>query len=317
MGKAEKLAAEVGRSLEEALPKLRKTIRKKLPLAVAAMLEGQTPNTLELSTFLPLETARADMREQWLRRLLRKALVDSGEILEPFAGQVLEDASSGGQTILLSMDQTDLGRRFAILMLSVRCGERALPLAWKIESGDANIGFSGQQELLDRVRSWLPESAAVILLADRFYPSAALFAWILAAGWRYRLRLRGNLVVDVGGAGGARPVTWRQAGANVTNPRHGCSRKAFPRRSASGTRGAPRALDHRHGRRGPVPVQWTPRGEERYPRSAGSVACDEPETGRRWITRRYSLQGSSSRAGWQRGTLPAPLKGRRRQVAQG
>lgn len=203
MGKAEKLAAEVGRSLEDALPKLRKTIRKKLPLAVAAMLEGQTPNTLELSTFLPLETARADMREQWLRRLLRKALVDSGEILEPFAGQVLEDASSGGQTILLSMDQTDLGRRFAILMLSVRCGERALPLAWKIESGDANIGFSGQQELLDRVRSWLPESAAVMLLADRFYPSAALFEWVLAAGWRYQLRLRGNLVVDVGGAGGA------------------------------------------------------------------------------------------------------------------
>jgi len=43
----------------------------------------------------------------------------------------------------------------------------------------------------------------------------------------------------------------------------------------------------------PVPFRRTPRSEKRYPRPAGSVACDEPETGRRWITRgcsrRYSL----------------------------
>jgi len=32
---------------------------------------------------------------------------------------------------------------------------------------------------------------------------------------------------------------------------------------------------------GPEPFQWTPRGGERYPRTAGSVAGDEPESGRR------------------------------------
>jgi len=49
----------------------------------------------------------------------------------------------------------------------------------------------------------------------------------------------------------------------------------------------------RSGLREPVPFRRTPRSEKRYPRPAGSVACDEPETGRRWITRgcsrRYSL----------------------------
>ena len=36
----------------------------------------------------------------------------------------------------------------------------------------------------------------------------------------------------------------------------------------------------------PDPVWWTPRShEERYPRTAGSVARDEPGTGRRWVTR--------------------------------
>ena len=49
-----------------------------------------------------------------------------------------------------------------------------------------------------------------------------------------------------------------------------------------------RALIERHHE--PVPLSWTPRGEKRYPRTAGSVVRDEPEIGRRWITRYSSLQ---------------------------
>jgi hypothetical protein len=41
-----------------------------------------------------------------------------------------------------------------------------LPLAWRVEVGPANIGFSGQQAVLDQVRGWLPDGAAVLLLAD-------------------------------------------------------------------------------------------------------------------------------------------------------
>ena len=48
MGKTNKLADEVRIGLEEALTRMRKTILKQLPLAVAAMLEARTPNTMEL-----------------------------------------------------------------------------------------------------------------------------------------------------------------------------------------------------------------------------------------------------------------------------
>ncbi len=63
------------------------------------------------------------------------------------------------------------------------------------------MGFTGQPGLLEQVGGWLPEGVAVRLLADRFYPSVALFEWLIAAAWQYRLRLKGNLLVDVGGAG--------------------------------------------------------------------------------------------------------------------
>jgi hypothetical protein len=154
LGNTEKLAGEVRRGLEQTLPGLRKTILKKLPLAVAAMIEARTPNTSELATVLPLATERADMREQWLRRLLSNTLLEPGYILEPLSRQALQQASADGQTILLSMDQTDLGNRFAILMLSVGVGDRSLPLAWLVEGGAANIGWNGQQMLLERVRNW-------------------------------------------------------------------------------------------------------------------------------------------------------------------
>ena len=198
MGTVQKLAEKVKAGLQTALPKLRKTVINQLALAVGAMIEAQTPNTIELANVLPLPTEQQERREQGLRRLLKNPLLESPVILEPFTRTALEEAARNGQTIILSMDQTDLGDRFAVLMVALQVGDRSLPLAWEVEAGAANIGFAGQQVLLERVRAWLPPDAAVLLLGDRFYPSAELLAWLHQHGWQYRLRLKGNLTVDTG-----------------------------------------------------------------------------------------------------------------------
>ena len=198
MGTVKKLAEEVERGLAGALPGLRKTVVRKLALAVGAMIEGQTPNTVELANLLPLKTERQDMREQWLRRLLKNPLLLATAVMEPFARAELAQAARNGQTVLLSLDQTDLGDRMAVLMVGLRVGGRALPLAWLAEEGPANIGFEGQRKPLEQVLAWLPDGACVLLSADRLYPSSDLFAWLDAQGWGYRLRLKGNLLADPG-----------------------------------------------------------------------------------------------------------------------
>ena len=167
VGTVRRLAMEVGLGLKAALPKLRKTVVSKVALAVGAMIEGQTPNTTELANLLPLDTDRQDMREQWLRRLLKNPLLSSVEVLEPWARQALAAAGQNGQTIILSMDQTDVGDRFALLMVSLGVGDRALPLAWTVEAGPANLGFNAQNVLLERVRAWLPAGVEVLLSANR------------------------------------------------------------------------------------------------------------------------------------------------------
>ena len=160
MATVRRLAEEVARGLRTALPKLRKTVVDKVALAVGAMSERQTPNTAELANVLPLATERQDMREQWLRRLLKNPLLSSA-VLEPWVRQVLAEACRNGQTVVLSLDQTDLGDRFAVLMLGLVLGDRAVPLAWAVEAGPANLGFDYQRPLLERVRNWLPEPAEV------------------------------------------------------------------------------------------------------------------------------------------------------------
>jgi hypothetical protein len=198
MGTVKRLAEEVERGLRGTHPELRKTVVSKLALAVGAMIEGQTPNTVELANLLPLETERQDMREQWLRRLLKNPLLHGEVVMEPLARQELQEAARNGQIVLLSMDQTDIGDRMAVLMVCVRIGDRSLPLAWIAEEGAANIGFEGQRIVLEQVRGWLPAGAVVMLSADRFYPSAELFKWLDRHGWHYRLRLKGNLLADPG-----------------------------------------------------------------------------------------------------------------------
>jgi len=99
----------------------------------------------------------------------------------------------------LILDQSRASERHQILMLALRWGERALPLAWRVEKTEGAIGFGVQKGLLDTIAAWLPEGAHVRLLGDRFYGTPALIGHCQSLGWDYRLRLKGNLRLWIGG----------------------------------------------------------------------------------------------------------------------
>src|SRR5688572_12634365 len=189
------IAASLSAELKQRLPKQRRTQRVKLALLVATMLDVRSANLMDLAAGLPREADRTDMRYQWITRLLGNPLVVSDEIMEPFSREVLERAAVGGQPLVLILDQSKVSDRHQVLMLALRCGERALPLAWRVEETDGAIGFETQKALLDAVVPWLPTRAEVRLMGDRFYGTADLIGWCQERGWDYRLRLKGNLVV--------------------------------------------------------------------------------------------------------------------------
>lgn len=198
MGTVIQPAEEVERGLAGALLGPRKTVVGKSALAVGAMIERQTPNTVERANLLPLESERQDRREQWPRLLLKTPLLASTGVVEPFVLAALAQAVRNGQTVLRAMDQTDLCNRMALRGVAPRVGDQVPPLAWLAEAGPAHIGSEVQKNPLEPVRAWLPPEAKGVLSADRFDPSAALFAWGQAGGWGYRLRLKGTVLADTG-----------------------------------------------------------------------------------------------------------------------
>jgi hypothetical protein len=144
------------------------------------------------------------MGYQWISRFLANDLVCCDTVMEPFARELLArlaetGPSSAQEPIPLILDQTKASDRHQILMLGVRWGERALPLAGRVKETEGAIGFATQQELLAVVADWLPVGHQdVVLLADRFYGTPEMIRWCRDRGWDYRLRLKGNLVARWG-----------------------------------------------------------------------------------------------------------------------
>src|SRR4051812_19895274 len=213
MGGIERLAAGIEAELARQLPRQRKTQRGKLALLVATMLSERSANLMDLAAALPRPTERADMRYQWIARLLANPRVDCDVVMRPFAagavrqagaegavrqagaeGAVRQAGAEGG-TVVLLLDQSKVSAGHQMLMVSVRAGERALPLAWRVRRTRGSIGFAEQRELLTLVAGWLPAGTRIVLMGDRFYGSPDLIALCHVLGWGWRLRLKQDLLV--------------------------------------------------------------------------------------------------------------------------
>jgi hypothetical protein len=203
MSGIEHVARSISAVLHERLPWQRKTQRENLALLVATMLSERGANLMSLAAALPRPSERIDMRYQWIVRVLANPLIACDAVMLAFASEVLARAraeAGSGERVDLILDQSRASERHPILMLALRWGERALPLAWRVEETEGAIGFGVQKDRLDAVVAWLPEGARVCLLGDRFYGTPARIGHCQSLGWDYRLRLKGNLRLWIDGA---------------------------------------------------------------------------------------------------------------------
>jgi Transposase DDE domain len=187
------VASAIEADLAARLPRQNKKQREGLALLVATALDVRDVNLMELAAALPRAAERLDMRYQWISRLLGNALIDTDEVIAPFAREVL------ARTLVLIIDQSQVNTAHQMVMVSLRVGGRALPLAWRVKKTSGAIGFAEQRAALDRVAALLPAGVRPVLMGDRFYGSPALIAWCRAQGWDWRLRLKQDLLVFAAG----------------------------------------------------------------------------------------------------------------------
>jgi hypothetical protein len=166
-----------------------------LSTCAACVLATRSANTGEWKAILPREST-AKSKENWIAHVLSSPLIDVGKIMNAFVPEVVNLLSKNGKTVVLMMDQSQIREDRQILMVSVRFGERALPILWEIVDTKGSIGFDVQEKLLNKVKGMLPPGVEILLSADRFYGTKNIVEWCQKAGWHYRVRLKGNLIFE-------------------------------------------------------------------------------------------------------------------------
>src|SRR3954452_8611638 len=112
------------------LPRQHKARREGLALLTATMLDVRSANLMDLAAALPRAAGRLDMRYQWISRLLGNARIDVEAVMAPYAREVLARACAGSRALVVIIDQSKVNDAHHMVMVSLRVGERALPLAW-------------------------------------------------------------------------------------------------------------------------------------------------------------------------------------------
>jgi hypothetical protein len=101
-------------------------------LLVATLLDVRSANLMALAAALPRAAERIDMRCQWIARVLANPLIDCDAVMALFTHEVLARAAAVDRVEVI-LDQSKLSERHQVLMLALRFGKRALPLAWEVE----------------------------------------------------------------------------------------------------------------------------------------------------------------------------------------
>ena len=195
-GGVARLSGVIERDLRERQTGLQLPHIKGLSDFAASVLHCRSVNTSEIAAVLPRAVKNDDSRYRVINRWLQNPMIEPLSVMAGFVGELINKACEGNKTAVLMLDQSKVGDGFECLMVSLRLGERALPLVWLVEQTRGNIGFAGQKPLLDTLKKMVPQERDILLTGDRFYGTAALVGWCQQAGWGYRLRLKGNLTLQ-------------------------------------------------------------------------------------------------------------------------
>lgn len=200
MSSLKEITAAIAEDLHKRLPEQRATQRRKLSELVAGILVCQTPNLMEVSNVLDRPTQSAEARYNYVERFLKNPLVDTEVVMAAYGRDLLRRLAQHQHTPVLMIDQSKVNDTLEMLMISVRVRKRAVPLFWLAKETKGGIGFAEQKKLLEAVKNWMPDKCVPMLTGDRFYGTADLVNWCQQHGWKYRLRLKGNLCVfqDIG-----------------------------------------------------------------------------------------------------------------------
>ena len=161
---------------------------------VSGLLLSQTVCFDHWKVALPLGRCLAASWQRRAQRWLSNGRIDVEALYSPLVLWAIQPWQKPGHCLHLALDTTVLWNRFCVVMVSVVCHGRAIPLLWQtLEHPSASVSAEVVIALLERADRLLAEFGSTTLLADRAFPSAELLAWFSGqTRWSYVMRLRAD-----------------------------------------------------------------------------------------------------------------------------
>ena len=142
------IAEIIADDLEDRETGLSKPLRTGLADLAASVLTCRSVNTSELANILPRTVKSSEDSARYIRRFLSNPNLKSIEVMEGFIPELLYMLTSDGQVAVLMLDQSKIGNGFECLMVSLRIGERAIPVAWRVKKTEGEMGYDEQEPLI-------------------------------------------------------------------------------------------------------------------------------------------------------------------------
>ena len=187
------LAQIIVDDLEDRDTGLSKPQRYGLADIAASLLTCRSVNTSELAHALPRKVKSSEEKYRYINRWLSNPRIKPTNVMKGFIPQLLHLLTKNDEVAILMIDQSKVSKGFECLMVSLRLGERAIPVAWRVKKTEGEMGYDEQEPLLRDVFGLIPEGVKVLLAADRFYGTASLISLCQSFNWQYRIRMKGNL----------------------------------------------------------------------------------------------------------------------------
>ena len=157
-------------------------------LAVS-ILQARSIALGQLVLHIPVGSSEAESRLTTVRRWLKNPRIDVWAFYRP----VLEHALQGWSAVeaIVMLDGVLVfGDRLQIFRLSLRHGNRAIPLVWTVIPGEGLTHVQKLETMLTRAARFLqPRVKAVRFLADAGFRDCDWAELCLKLGWRYNIRL--------------------------------------------------------------------------------------------------------------------------------
>lgn len=163
-----------------------------LGLLVMALLSSQDSHLSSLAEVIP--SAATDLSiEQRLRRWLKNPAIDVRTWYAPFLRAALQQYESKMHYVV--MDSTQYGPSCRALVVGLAYNGQVIPLAWQVIKGKKGHSDPAlQYELLQAAAAYLPPGR-IVLVADSEFCAVELLRKLVAAGWSFMVRVRGNVTV--------------------------------------------------------------------------------------------------------------------------